>query len=37
MLVSELEKSAERIMSRAKIPNRIEISNEFNVVSFGYE
>jgi len=31
MLVSELENRAERIMSRAKIPNRIEMSKEFNV------
>ena len=33
MLVSELENSADKIMSRASMPKRIEISSEFNVVS----
>jgi len=37
MLVSELENRAERIIRRAKMPNKIEISSEFKAVCFGYE
>jgi hypothetical protein len=32
MLVSELEKRADKIIRRASMPKRIEMSNEFNVV-----
>jgi hypothetical protein len=33
MLVSELEKRPDRIIRRASMPKRTEISSEFNVVS----
>lgn len=37
MPVSELENRADKMISSSKMPNRTEMSKEFNWVQYGYE
>jgi len=37
MLVSELENRADRMISKAKIPKRIDMSKEFKAFQVSYE